>query len=131
MATDCPEQEVIQLGNIVLKTRFYAAEWPDEWLFFQHHRMCPKDQSVCAFDNNADSPLPTDPGGKGLGNPDTTDPVIQSDFCFSSDDKSGVASGIPPTCPFGSVRVEAKTDCYPGRPRKLYRIVCFDSTCDF
>lgn len=98
----CPEQKVIQLGNVIMTSRFYAAEWPDEWLFFQHHRVCPKDQSVCAFDSDPNTPLPTDPNGEGLGNPDTTYPEHNTDFCLSSDDKSGQITGNLPSCPLGS-----------------------------
>ena len=121
----CPEQEAIQLGNVIMTSRFYAAEWPDQWLFFQHHRMCPKDQTVCAVDNDPTSPLPTDPNGEGLGNPDTTYPLLQSDFCLSSNDKSGTISGTPPSCPFGSEF--KKSGCYDDETNKVISVQ--ETTC--
>jgi hypothetical protein len=109
----CPDQEVIQIGNIVAKSRFYASRWYDDWLFFQHHRMCPKDQSVCTIDNDPATGLPYDPDTVGLGSPDTTYPSQNAEFCRSSDDTSGKISNIPPKCPFGSDFV--KKDCFRGQ----------------
>ncbi|CAB9508839.1 expressed unknown protein [Seminavis robusta] len=113
----CPEQEVILIGNVVAKSRFYASQWPDDWLFFQHHRMCPKDQSVCTVDNDPTTNLPYGPDLLGLGNPDTTYPYQNAEFCRSTDDKSGQISNIPPECPFGSIFV--KSDCYEGQPERV------------
>ncbi|CAB9501892.1 expressed unknown protein [Seminavis robusta] len=113
----CPEQEVILIGNVVAKSRFYASQWPDDWLFFQHHRMCPKDQSVCTADNDPTTNLPYDPDTLGLGNPDTTYPYQNAEFCLSSDDTSGEVSNIPPTCPFGANFI--KSDCYEGQQERV------------
>lgn len=107
----CPEQQVIQIGSVIAKSRFMAAEWPDKSLLFQHHRMCPKDQSTCAFDADPSTPRPdfTIPDTLFAGNVET--------FCVSSDDKTGLLTGDAPDCPAGSV--PRNNLCFPGTHRAV------------
>jgi hypothetical protein len=107
----CPEQQVIQIGSVIAKSRFIAAEWSDKSLLFQHHRMCPKDQSTCAFDADPSTPRPdfTIPDTLFAGNTET--------FCVSSDDKTGLVTGNAPDCPAGSV--PRNNLCFPGTHRAV------------
>ena len=108
METVCPDQERIKLGAVVLKSRFYASQWGDDGLFFQHTRFCPKDQSICSNfpAESLTQPYPSfaDSGGDAM-------------ICLSDDDRDGEVSGIPPECPEGSSRVGDY--CYPGGHRKV------------
>lgn len=104
----CPDQELLKLGDVKLTSRFYASQWADDKLFFQHTRACPKDQAVCAdFPQDAlTQPYPS-----------FADEGDDSVVCLSDDAKDGEVSGIAPDCPDGSFQLSGY--CFPGNHRKV------------
>jgi hypothetical protein len=106
----CPDQELVKVGEVVMTSRFHTSEWVDKSLFFQHTRMCPKDQTRCVMED-PDNPPPT------LTVPATTYAGDDAGICVSDEEKDGLISGNRPPCPPGS---EAAGDyCYPGELRKV------------
>jgi len=115
--TFCPEQRVIDPGQIITTSRFYASKWPDDSLFFQHTRVCPKDQVTC----KEDTATSYDPQ---LDTPDTSYANDNGVLCWSSDDKSGEITGVLPACPNGyevngssTEESDAYNYCYPDQMR--------------
>ena len=106
--TFCPDQERIKLGDVKLTSRFYASQWADDKLFFQHTRACPKDQVIC---ENVPQGVLNQPY------PSYAETGDSSAICLSDDDKDGELSGVSPICPEGSVQVGSY--CFPGNHRKV------------
>lgn len=115
----CPDQTVIKMGDITSTSRFYAAEWPDKWLFFQHTRACPKDQALCELDEVNDESvrpfLPPEPTFFSSSESSGTEYA-----CVSSDDVSGEVTGVLPQCP--PEWTLSNDSCFPGQRRKVEEI---------
>ena len=123
VSVDCPEQEVVKIGEVISTSRFYVSKWADEKLFFQHTRACPKDQSKCKLqdiETGMDRSLL-------LGVPATIYAGEQEESCFSSKDREFDLSGIPPNCPDGAEFID--DNCFPGTLRKVEEIQ--SSQCPF
>ena len=90
VAAHCPTQQVVPLGTIITKSRFYASSWADQSLAFQHTRMCPKDQTQCLIVKEQGG-LNTFPVPSYAIDPDRV--------CISDDTKNGTVSGTAPSCP--------------------------------
>lgn len=109
----CPEQEVIKIGEVFAKSRFYSSKWVDDKLFFQHTRLCPKDQSKCAVEDNVD--ILSD-----LSSPPTLFAEDSTEICISDKGKDGLLTNVEPECPEGSSLVH--NYCFPGTLRKVEEI---------
>jgi hypothetical protein len=109
VTTLCPDQEVVKLGDVVMKSRFYASLYSDKSLLFQHTRACPKDQSICVSGSTpVDSSM--------LTIPTTFYAKDDSDICVSDETyKDGILRNINPNCPAGfMLNSTSLTSCYPG-----------------
>ena len=111
VARDCPEMELLKLGDVVLKSRFYAAGWADDRLFFQHTRTCPKEQKKCKIIEI--TPELTTPEPIFSANP--------REFCLSDElGKEETTEGeieVTVSCPSGSKPVGE--NCFPGVKDKV------------
>ena len=116
VSIDCPEQEVVKIGEVISTSRFYVSKWADEYLFFQHTRACPKDQSKC----NAKDIREDEDRSSLFGLPATIYAGEQEDACVSSMDREVDLSGIAPSCPDGTKFID--DNCHPGTLRKVEEI---------
>ena len=103
----CTDQIPVQIGEIVSTSKFFASEYSDRKIMFQHTRVCPKDQSVCTVVNPAEQPE--------LTIPRTSFGADDNEICVSDLDKDGQVDGIAPGCPVQASQVS--NYCFPGIQR--------------